>query len=444
MMHAIKEKVRWLTTHAFVRKAVVLQIAGGTASIVQSLAGVVLARLLKPELFGQYSLAFSIASVASVVLASGFQDALMPVIARGHARGDAEEVLDGFAYWAKWIGASVIFVGLVSIALPAITARLYGGMAVGAFAVVILIASLISSSLLSLAQVAAQIAGRINALAGMTLSDMIIRYGGAIVLTGVGLQVLGASAGHLIGAIIVAIGVVPVFVWLQKQDTLLPRLRSIVARARSIPWQMHRSRGIWVWVDRNFGMLYQALPIAIVGLYVPIAHVAFFKLAFGYLNTGMAVLGPVSLLLNTEFARVQVSSPERLRLAFIKVSMMGMAIAGGVTAFSAVVGYWVFRVLYGSAYLDGVPLVYGLTLYGTIFGLGIGLGPMWRALNKVRISVYINLVVLGIGIPLGLWLVRQYGSWGGVAMVTLWYGAAHLGSFFYLLRELRRETHRTQ
>ncbi|HXK37076.1 MAG TPA: oligosaccharide flippase family protein [Candidatus Paceibacterota bacterium] len=439
-MIRIKEKLSWLTAHAFVRKAVTMQIAGGAASVIQSLAGVILARVLKPDLFGQYSLAFSIASVASIALASGFQDALMPVIARGHSRGDAGEILTGFAYWAKWIGVSVVFVILVVIFLPLVTTNLYGNAAIGAFAGVILAASLVSSSILSVTQVAAQVVGRINVLALLTLSDMLVRYIVAVVLTIGGLSVLGASIGHLIGALIMAVTVIPIFVWVRSSDRFIPTLRSIVLRARSIPWRIHFSRGAWVWLDRNFGMLYQALPIAIVGLYVPIANVAFFKLAFGYLNTGMAVLGPVSILLNTEFARVQVTSPERLRSAFIRVSLMGMVIAGAVTAFAALVGHWVFLLLYGRVYMDGVPLVYGLILYGVIFGLGIGLGPMWRALNRVRVSVMINLFVLGIGVPLGLWLVHRFGTWGGVAMVTLWYGAAHLGSFIYLLRELRKES----
>jgi stage V sporulation protein B len=438
MFSALKQKIRWLTTHAFVRKAAILQIAGGTASVLQSLAGVVLARLLKPDLFGQYSLAFSIASIASIVLASGFQDALMPIIARGHARHDADEVLTGFGYWTKWICASAVFVLLVVLLLPLVTAHLYGNAAVGAFAAVILIASLISSSLLSLVQVAAQIAGRITMLAWMTLSDMIIRYAGAIILTVIGLRVLGASLGHFIGAIIVAVSVLPVFLSIRSRDPIIPGFRAIVKRAWNIPWNVHFTRGAWVWVDRNFGMLYQALPIAMVGLYIPIASVAFFKLAFGYLNTGMAILGPVSILLNTEFAKVQITSPDRLRSVFLRVSLMGMALAGGVTIFAALVGRWVFLLLYGQAYMNGVPLVYGFMLYGVLYGLGIGLGPMWRALGQVRTSVLINLCVLILGIPLGLFLVRVYGSWGGVVAVTLWYAAAHGVSFFFLLRRLRQ------
>ncbi len=421
----------------FLRKAVGFQIATGVASVLQSIAGIILARVLKPELFGEFSLAFSVASVASVILASGIQDALMPRIAHAHARGDGDAVLSGFGYWMKWLGASVGFVAVVAVLLPMITAHLYGSAAVGAFAAVILAASLVSSSLLSVAHVSAQLIGRIGTLSWLTVADIVVRYGAAVVLVLAGAGVLGASTGHLIGAVVMAIVAWPVISGLTHDDPLVPSVPRMFRRARTVSWHLHLSHGLWVWVDRNFGMLYQALPVVFVGIVVPVAQVAFFKLAFGYLNTAFALLIPLSVLLNTEFAKIRAQTPERLRSSFITLSLGGMVLAGALTAVALAAGRWVFLLLYGAAYLPSVPLVYGLGLYGIMFGLGIGLGPMWRTLGKVRVSVMINLCVLAVGIPLGLWLVHAYGAWGGVAIVTFWYTASHLVSFIYLLRALK-------
>ncbi|MDP2647652.1 MAG: hypothetical protein Q8P35_00170, partial [Candidatus Yanofskybacteria bacterium] len=69
---------------------------------------------------------------------------------------------------------------------------------------------------------------------------------------------------------------------------------------------------------------------------------------------------------------------------------------------------------------------------------GVGLGPMWRAVNKVKISILINVITLAAGIPIGFWLIKNYGIWGSVAMVTLWYSASHFASFFYLKRRLNQ------
>lgn len=434
----LKDRFRHLRQHSFVRRAVIFQVANGAGSVLQSVAGIVIARILQPELFGTYALAFSVASVASIVLATGIQDALVPVIARSHAQGSADDVRIGFGYWAKWIGISALFVAITVILLPFITAHLYGGAAIGGFAAVILVASFVSSSLLSIVQVAAQVTNRIMTLSLLTLADLITRYGAAVLFTLFGLGVLGASAGHLAGAILMTIIAWPVLTWLRRRDTLLPDVRSIIATTRTIPLRLHLSQSLWVWVDRQFGMLYQALPVAMIGLAVPVTQVAFFKLAFGYLNTALALLGPLSVLLNTEFAKIQVTSPKRMRSSFVKISLGGALVATVLMAGAALVGYWVFVLLYGKVYLPSVPLVYGLVAYGIIFGLGIGLGPMWRVLGKVKISVAINTCVLVIGVPLGMVLIRSYGLWGGVGMVTLWYAVAHIVSFFYLLRALKK------
>ena len=75
--------------------------------------------------------------------------------------------------------------------------------------------------------------------------------------------------------------------------------------------------------------------------------------------------------------------------------------------------------------------------YGSLFGIGVGLGPMWRAINKVKVSILINSIILGVGIPLGLWLIKSHGLWGAVIMVTVWFSVSHLISFFYLMRKLK-------
>lgn len=434
----IHSKIVSIAHRPFVRRAAVFQIANGAGSILQSVAGIVIARVLQPELFGRYALAFSVASIASIVLATGVQDALMPVVARSHTRGDGNALCAGFGYWAKWIGISVLFVAIVVALLPIITSQLYGAAAIGGFAAVILAASFVSSSLLSIVQVAAQITGRIMTLSVLTVSDLVMRYGAAVALTLAGFGVLGASAGHLVGAVLMAAVAWSVLVWIRRRDILVPDVRNIVVSARKVPLRLHLSQSLLVWVDRQFGMLYQALPVAMIGLIVPISEVAFFKLAFGYLNTALALLVPLSVLLNTEFAKMQIQAPERLRSSFIKLSLAGMACSTVLVAGAALIGYWIFRILYGYAYLPGVPLVYGLVVYGMFFGLGIGLGPMWRVLEKVKISVAINLCILVFGVPLGLLLLRRFGLWGGVAMVTLWYAIAHTFSFCYLVHLLKK------
>jgi hypothetical protein len=71
-----------------------------------------------------------------------------------------------------------------------------------------------------------------------------------------------------------------------------------------------------------------------------------------------------------------------------------------------------------------------------LFGLGVGLGPMWRAIDRVRVSIFINLVTLAVGVPLGVFMIGRWHIWGAVAMVTAWYTLSHAVSFALILKLL--------
>ena len=164
---------------------------------------------------------------------------------------------------------------------------------------------------------------------------------------------------------------------------------------------------------------------------------SFFKLAFGYVNLALSLLGPVSILLNIEFPKMIVEDESRLGKNFLKVSLYGLALSAALTSAAVVVSPIAFKILYGTSFAPSVKYVYGLLAYGCLYGIGVGLGPMWRAVNKVKLSIVINLIVLGIGIPLGLLLVKSYGNWGAVIMVTLWFTISHFISFIYLAKNLK-------
>ncbi len=184
-------------------------------------------------------------------------------------------------------------------------------------------------------------------------------------------------------------------------------------------------------------MLYMILPVLITGAYVAASEVSFFKLAFGYINLLMSLLGPISILLNVEFPKMQVEEASRLRSNFIKVSLYSTGLSALLTVGGIIVAPFVFRILYGVNFLPSIKYVFGFFIYGALYGIGIGLGAMWRAVNKVKVSIMINLVMLAVGVPLGIWLVKSFALWGAVAMVTIWFTISHLISFFYLARELR-------
>jgi O-antigen/teichoic acid export membrane protein len=191
--------------------------------------------------------------------------------------------------------------------------------------------------------------------------------------------------------------------------------------------------------DRNLAVLYGALPVALIGLYASGYEIAYFKLAFGYIMLAMSVLGPISTLLNVHFPTVQVTDRSRLRTSFLRVTLYAVAMSAAITILVAAIAPWVFRFLYGAASAPAVTYVFGLVPFGILFGLGVGLGPIWRALDRVHVSIIINLITLGAGIPFGIWLMMRWHLWGAIAMVTAWYTLSHVCSLVYVLRALKSE-----
>jgi O-antigen/teichoic acid export membrane protein len=165
--------------------------------------------------------------------------------------------------------------------------------------------------------------------------------------------------------------------------------------------------------------------------------VSYFKIALGWVTLALSVLTPVSILLNTELARIQVVEPKLLRARFVKITLAAVGFSTLVTLAAALLAKPVFGLLYGPQFEAAVPLVDWFIPFGALFGLGVALGPLWRAIDRVRVSIVINLIVLGLGVPLGVLALRTWGTFGAVAMVTGWYTIAHAASFLYLLHRLK-------
>ena len=413
-----------------------MQIGSFGGTIVQAVVGILLARLLQPELLGIYSLAFGLAATTSLVIGMGIQEAVSSLLGRSYAQKDKAETENilGFMFKITFFAALIVLV--FSFFLPNIADRLYGDSVIGIYASIIVVAVILSSFFFTLAYSAFQVTGRIRSLTYLIVIDQSLRSGLSLVLVMAGFGVLGAVSGHLVGALILFISSALLFVNLKIKDSVFPDLRRLIISAKSISLKKYFGFTFWVALDRNMGNLFMALPVILTGIYVTVSEVSFFRLAFGYVNLALSLLGPVSVLLNVEFPKLHIENKEKLAENFKKVSLYSLALSIFLTVTAVVISPIAFKIFYGESFLPSVPYVAGLIVYGALYGIGVGLGPMWRAINKVKISILINSVILGMGIPLGLWLIKSYGLWGSVIMVTVWFSVSHLISFIYLIKKL--------
>lgn len=436
-MPDLMEKISYFRQRSFVKNVATLQVGSFGGTIIQAVIGIVIARLLQPELLGIYSLAFGLAAMTSLIIGMGIQEAVSSLLGRAYAQKDGTEIENilGFMFKITFFAALIVLV--FSAFLPSISGKLYGNSLIGIYASIIVVAVVLSSFFFTLAYSAFQVTGRIKALTYLIVTDQSLRSGLSLVLVFAGLGVFGAVSGHLIGAFVILISSALLFRKLRKEDLLFPGLRRLIRNAKNANIKKHFSFTFWVALDRNMGNLFMALPVILTGIYVTVSEVSFFRLAFGYVNLSLSLLGPISVLLNVEFPKLQIENKERLAENFKKVSLYSLGLSVLLTVAAVIVSPIAFKILYGENFLPSVPYVAGLIVYGALYGIGVGLGPMWRAINSVKVSIMINLIILGAGIPIGLWLIKNYGLWGSVIMVTIWFTVSHLISFAYLLRKLK-------
>jgi len=430
----LKEKLIYYHQHRFIRNVAFLQIASALGTFFQALFGVFIARILQPELYGLYALAFSLAAL--IFITTGIQETITVVLGGTFAKNDREQTTDALAFFLKFNAISSVITLVIVLFLPLIGRFFYHDAHVGLYASLVVVAAIISSFAFTIVTMALQVSGNIKKMAWLGLSDQILRSGLTVVFVVFGYGILGAAIGNLLGAMVIFF--VSVVIW-QKNIVKYPIFPSLgellkkVSRAKS----QFLSLSIWVAIDKNLSMLYTILPVLIAGIYLSRSDVSYFKLSFGFVMLALSLLGPISTLLNSEFSKMQISDSRQMSRNFIRVSLYAVGISTVLTLAAIIVAPILFKILYGVSFLPSVKYVPGLFIFGALFGIGVGLGPMWRVVNRVRTSVVINLVVLAVGIPVGIYLIQNFGVWGGIIMVTAWFTIAHLASFFYLLAVLK-------
>ncbi|OGN15208.1 MAG: hypothetical protein A3J47_03530 [Candidatus Yanofskybacteria bacterium RIFCSPHIGHO2_02_FULL_43_22] len=433
-----QNKILDLKQHWFIRNVAALQAGSFGGTIIQAVIGIVIARLVQPENFGTYSLAIGMAGMTSLVLGMGIQEAVSSLLGRAYVRKDNIEIENILGFMLKITFLAALGVILISIFLPNIADKLYGNSVIGVYAAVVVIATLFSSLFFTLTYSSFQVIGRTRSLGLLILSDQSLRYVLSLIFVLVGFGVLGAVSGQLAGAMIIFVVSALLFANISKKEPLFPKLLHLLSSVARADVKKYFGFTFWVALDRNMGNIFMALPVILTGVYVTVSEVSFFKLAFGYTNLVLSLLGPISVLLNVEFPKIQVQDEGQLYRNFKKVSLYSLGLSVLLTIGAAIVSPFVFKILYGESYVPSIKYIFGLVAYGSLFGIGVGLGPMWRAIDKVKVSILINSVILVAGIPVGLWLIKNYGLWGSVIMVTIWFSVSHVVSFAYLVKKLKK------
>ncbi|OGN33292.1 MAG: hypothetical protein A3I39_03075 [Candidatus Yanofskybacteria bacterium RIFCSPLOWO2_02_FULL_47_9b] len=432
----IQERINYFRQHWFVKNLAILQVGNFSNTLIQGLTGIIIARLLQPELFGIYAISFSLAGLLVMVVSFGIQDTGAAIVGGAYAQENHQGTKEAFLFLGRIAFIIAVLSVVAVLVAPTLAEKIYHNSRIGWYAGILVMASFISNTFLNFSALAYQVLGKIKQMTLLTFTDQTLRNILAVVLTALGLGVIGAMSGHLLGAGVMLI--ISIIVWerLRGNHPVFPSIREFFTQTSRAQVRKHISFSAWVALDKNIATLFNLLPILMVALYVSTTEVTYFKISLAYVNLVLGLMGPISTLLNVELPRMREEDPTILKKNFIRVSMYSLLCSVVLTIGALIISPIALRILYGHSFVPGVKYILGLGIYGAFLGIGIGLGAMWRALNKVKISILINTITLAIGIPGGLYLIKHFGVWGAVIMISAWFTVSHMASFFYIIRHM--------
>src|SRR3989338_2544437 len=222
-----KEKLNYLRQSLFIRNVATLQVGSFGGTLVQAVFGILIARLLQPELFGVYSLSIGLASLAGLLLGAGMQDAVGTLVGSAYSKNDREELQDVLAFLLKITFYAGILTVVILFFLPSLAEYFYGNSLIGWYAGIVILGVFFSSSFNAVVQLSLQVAGKIKALALFVFGDQFLRSGLSLLLIFVGFGVLGGVSGQLVGA--VAVFIFSVLMWwkLRRAQSIFPSVKEL-------------------------------------------------------------------------------------------------------------------------------------------------------------------------------------------------------------------------
>lgn len=428
---------RDLTQTNFFRHASILQMGSFVQFGISFAGSILIARLLGPDQYGVWALAIVLVGMFGLLLDWGQGAGSLVLFAKAFARNDLEEMRRIGGFYIKITLLLFAFIGLPLFAMAGfIGEAAYGRGDLGWYVRILLAAGLVTTGS-ALLGIILQVVRSVVSLAAIEIVDQIAKTGLMLAALFAGFGILGIATGQFAGAL-VAFGI-GLAVYRRKIQPLgiVPRIRSMLQAARSIALGGYVRFSLPIAVDKNFSELYHVGTMLMLGAFADPMNVGFFKIALSYMSLAIFPLGAVSRLLQDQLPKDQVKDPETLRKHFIKASLLGgiFALGAGTCLFFA--GPWLVRIVYGAGYAGVVPYIKAFWWYTAVVGFGVGLGSFYRTIDKVRIPITLNALLLTIGWPLTHALLGAYGALGAVYSFTMLKGAATLIAFFIGLWILR-------
>lgn len=393
---------------SFVRDAGILQVGNFFSVFFGIVGSIILARLLLPELYGFYALIFAFIGLIRVFINWGAHYAGLTLLAEAYAKKDKREIKNVLTYFLKITLLAIGIIGILSIILaPFLTDLLYHNSQIGNWARIVLLAGFLAV-VYNMLIVVLQGTRKIKQLTILETFNKFLYTLLPIIFVLVGFGLLGVVWGHLVSAFIFLIFAIFIYSFLVKKDKLLPGFKQIFSNFKKIKLKKYFNFGFLIAINKNLSILISLLPVMLLGFFAASYEVGYFKIAFGYITVPLMLLGPISRLLTVQLPKSKTYGFKLLRKHFYRTSLFSGLISILLVIPFIIFASYLIRLFYGMEYISSISLVYLLAIFSIISGFTVGLGPIYRTLDKMKIAIITNISQIILMLLLVLFLVKIY------------------------------------
>ncbi|MCR4283787.1 MAG: oligosaccharide flippase family protein [Parcubacteria group bacterium] len=435
-MKKLSERIKILPKVSFVRDTAVMQIGNGFSTFINVLASVAFARILLPEKYGIYSLVFALAGLFALFMNLGADRATLILFAEAYQKKDKKEVLNIFVYFLKIsLIVSLGVWGLAIIIAPIVSIYMYGAPYVGELVRIIILANILGI-FYEMVSIILQVMRKIK---GYVFFDNVknllrILFGFAFIFS---LGVFGLMVGYLLASAIAMVLAIFIYSHLRKKYDLLPSFREIAANWKKVYIKNYFRFGFLIAINQNVSRLYGILPVLLLSLFYPTETVGYFNIAMKYVSLPLVFLSPVSQLLAVRLPQLKAEKNPLFARNFFKASIMSGAIALLLIIPAIILAPFLVELFYGKEYIESIKVIYWLSPFTILSGLAVGIGPLFRTLNKMKEVIMINSLVIILGLLPGFYLIKNYGLFGMAAITVVWFAASDLLAFIYIRKFIK-------
>ena len=439
------DRIIGLLRRKFVRDTLTLQ-AGKVGVLAMSLAAsVIVPVLMGPTTYGQWQLVVSLYGIWQFLNLTGAIVSAQTRLAAAVGANDTNEVLNIIAVAARltllYCLASTVLLWAASLLLP-LADWLYNGDPTVIQLAILLTLAQPTELLYRLVIVTFSSRRQMRHVAAMQNINQFIFVSATII----GVIVRPLPSTLVFARLVYSLLTITIILVLYQRTRHHAQMTypSLFRIARTLPTAS--SAGYWRFglanaLDKNVGNLFNYLPVQMAGALAGPA-------AAGYVGLALNAAGQQAFFTAAILDNMQAVVPQsvgrgdyaRLWRNFRKVLLV--LAAGGAVFFGgfALLAPYVVPLL-GEDWLPVIPLLQALAVFGVVVTVGGVFGPLYRAFDYVRGAFLIKVATLTVGLPIGFWLVTQFGALGAAWLTNLLYGASVALTIALTLPELRRRAH---